>query len=398
MKKGVCTLILSLLFFPINAKYSVTPIENGSQIYSIENTEQSPDIIGIIYSVGLRDFITGCPPELISQLILSPQTISTLRKYGSNCVAHIYDEFTEISAKISPEDSKKFIKLILENHPNLANLEFLKERLIIKNKIDSYFAENAIDNEILAVVSPQKIINEHIIHRLNKSSIEKSLEKYQTAHVDFVLCQKNSSQNQELLKFTKNRKLKRITTTNKYQFKHKDIILQGKFFNRDITFVYEIPKEIFSKKYFEIKSIINYQIFSYLQKYSSIINCYDFSEFTYGGRYFLKFSAQVKSDVALKQFEELYKNVLSIIKSKPIPKEILKTVAKIAYYSDKDTQSHSSLIYKDIINGYMEQIPPYFSVKHNVLDITQKEIQKFIEEIFEKRFILKLVSKYKAEV
>lgn len=393
-------LCLFAVFQVTNAEIHQYKFNNGVRVIILDNFYLPIAKVGVVYHFGLNQLKNKFEKIIVSENFISNLTKRSIKKLGINCDVNIYNHFTEICATVSPEQIIKFIKIILENVPEVRNLEKLKNRIEIEDKLNNYFESNAIRNEVNSGINPKDIFNLTMFRNLTEDECKNVLKNYESSPFDIIICGKTDFKKLiEQVKFLENYP-KQALQENIVSFPEiikKNVEMRSKFFSRSINFIYQIPFEKIPENYRAMVSVISNAIFDYFCKNSQIITDYSIYENYYAAPFFIDISFRIKRDVSLKMFEQNYKTFWKILKKSDFSVEKLLKIAKIESFLKIDRGESIESVYRMMFEKYILNQKSVDSVSEDIMKITGEDIIKFVEEIIEKNLIFKLVTKYKAD-
>lgn len=358
--------------------------------------------VGVFYYVGLNQLKNICEAEIIDKIFLSKTAKKSAKKLGTDVDFCIHDNFSEVSTIVSNEQISDIIKIILNNKTDVIDLPLIKDKIKLEYKLSDYFETDFFDNEIYARINSKHVFNESILDNITENDLKNSLDKYEKAHVDIIICGKFDTK-----KLVEKLHLEPLSpgdsesvNTNQDEitpqtFTKQIVEAKSKFLGRSLHYMYKISFPELREKQNAISSILSYEMFSYFKKHSQLVNNFFITNFAKPDFILLGFTP--KRDVSKKSFEISLKSFFSYLKKINFSPEKLESISKLQKFSEINIDEDISAKYQIIKDRYITHSQSKNDTSKEILTVSSDDIRNFIEQVIENNLITKISTQYKME-
>ncbi|MDR1551446.1 MAG: hypothetical protein LBS14_02095 [Holosporaceae bacterium] len=375
-------------------------LSNGIDVLLHEDFRTPIVIVGIILHTGTFDVPLGQSgiTYLISKNLISRSIYNQLRELGISWNVNVHERHTEIVAKMNPKHIDKFFQIICNNRYLPRDLEILKKKVVIRQKLAHSGFEDAVSNEIFANIryenaNVEEIFNEKRCLTISSDDVKAYFDQhYLTCHMSLIVCGAVGYKN--LIKTLQSticnlpRRLPIPPGSACINTIPKEVDILSKFIARSLQYFYRVPKEdlAYAQTFFYA---LSHRIFNYLEKSMAVISGYAISYVISNGDGVYQVALYPKLDVSLENLQQAYS--VFVDRECKIPLESLPEIMREKNAFMQIWLADLNKVYSHIKENYLDGIDCEIDMS------SPKQFNSLIEKILKNNLILKVKTQYRTD-
>lgn len=409
MKKIISLLFVAAAFVCAkqydDRKISRCTLNNGIEINLFEDFNMPVVLIGIILDAGNFDLSTKdrCISHIISENLINTKSYMKLKEIGASISVNDTGEYTEILAKVSPNEIKKFFLIILEllKDISIENIETIKKQTVIQNELSQICYDNVLRNEILSLVKMKdaraNLVNDDAdLQNITAGDVALAFSQlYNNCHISIIAAGAVSYKNfikslQQTFSLLPKRNKKRYNTLVKKNIK--EIYVANKFANNSLRYFYNIPRDYINQNTSVFLLLLNRELFKFFQKMTPLAS-YKCKHWLIKGDHLFEICFYPKLDTSFEKIKQMY----AIFLKHMCTKELISSLDFVSKYCLFDFTSDLQEIYELIKYSDISGRKLILSTNNKIKNTDVKAIQHFAEQLFYECCAINVTTQYKAD-